>query len=266
MAKRKTVIGKAVDLLVLKRIFAYVKPYQKNFMLAFTTTIVLAFLSPIRPILIQHTFDRYVATPNPSMLLVMTMILVGLLISEAVMQFADSYLTNSLGQKVIKDIRVQLYKHIIGLRLKYYDNTPIGTLVTRAVSDIEVVANIFSDGIIVIIGDILKITVIVVVMFFMNYKLTFIALTTIPVLLIATYIFKKSVQHSFQDVRTQVARLNAFVQEHITGMNIIQIFNREKAELKNFEGINTLHRDAHIRSIMAYSIFFPVVEILASLA
>ena len=266
MAKRKTIIGKAVDLLILKRIFTYVKPYRKNFALAFTTTIILAFLSPIRPILIQHTFDKYVSTPNPSMLLVMTMILVGLLVSEAVMQFADSYLTNSLGQKVIKDIRVQLYKHIIGLRLKYYDNTPIGALVTRAVSDIEVVANIFSDGIIVIIGDILKISVIIVVMFFMNYKLTIIALTTIPILLVATYIFKKSVQRSFQDVRTQVARLNAFVQEHITGMNIIQIFNREKAELKKFESINGLHRDAHIRSIMAYSIFFPVVEILSSLA
>lgn len=266
MAKKKSIIGKAVDLLILKRIFTYVKPYRKNFALAVTTTIILAFLSPLRPILIQRTFDKYVAIPDPSMLLVMTMILVGLLISEAAMQFADSYLTNSLGQKVIRDIRVQLYKHIIGLKLKYYDNTPIGTLVTRAVSDIEVVANVFSDGIIVIIGDLLKISVIVVVMFFMNYKLTFIALTTIPVLLLATYIFKKSVQRSFQEVRTQVARLNAFVQEHITGMNIIQIFNREKAELKKFENINALHRDAHIRSIMAYSVFFPVVEILSSLA
>jgi ATP-binding cassette subfamily B protein len=192
--------------------------------------------------------------------------MVGLLVLEALMQFADSYLTNSLGQKVIKDLRVQLYRHIIYLRLKYYDNSPIGTLVTRAVSDIEVIADIFSEGLIVIIGDILKITVIVAVMFYMNYKLTLIALTTIPVLLIATYIFKNVVQRSFQDVRTQVARLNAFVQEHISGISIIQIFNREKAEYQKFEEINAKHRDANIRSIMAYSIFFPVVEILSSVA
>ena len=139
-------------------------------------------------------------------------------------------------------------------------------LVTRAVSDIEVIADIFSNGLIVIIGDILKIVVIVVVMFVINVELTLIVLTTIPLLLIATYIFKKSVQRSFQEVRTQVARLNSFVQEHITGMNIIQIFNREKAEYKKFDQINALHRKANIDSIMAYSIFFPVVEILSSLA
>lgn len=264
--KKKTIIGKAVDVAILKRIFTYVKPYRKNFALAVCTTIFLAFLSPVRPILIQYTFDHYVATPNASMLLIMTMVLVALLVSEALMQFVDSYLTNSLGQKVIKDIRVQLYKHILNLRLKYYDNNPIGMMVTRAVSDIEVIADIFSNGLIVIIGDILKIVVIVFVMFFINFKLTIIALTTIPLLLIATYIFKKSVQKSFQDVRTQVARLNTFVQEHITGMNIIQIFNREKAEYKKFDKINRLHRDANIDSIMAYSIFFPVVEILSSLA
>lgn len=283
--KKKSVAGKAVDLDILKRIFRYVKPYRKNFAFAVCTTVFLAFLSPVRPILIQYTLDKFVfvshSTPvreffdkliivgsrsNSEMLLLLMIVLIALLISEAVMQFADSFLTNSLGQKVIRDIRVQLYKHIVGLRLKYYDNTPIGTLVTRAVSDIEVIADIFSQGLIVIIGDILKIVVIVMVMFLMNFKLTLIVLTTIPILLIATYIFKKSVQRSFQDVRTQVARLNAFVQEHITGMNIIQIFNREKAELKKFEKINKMHRDANIRSIMAYSVFFPVVEILSSLA
>jgi len=194
----------------------------------------------------------------------MTLILVALLLLEAVMQFADSFLTNRLGQYIIRDLRIQLYKHVINLRLKYYDNTPIGTLVTRAVSDIEVIADIFSEGLIVIIGDLLKVSVILCVMFFINFKLSCIVLIPIPILLIATYIFKKSVQSSFQDVRTQVARLNAFVQEHITGINIVQIFNREKAEMKNFESINAKHRDANIRSIMAYSIFFPVVEILSS--
>jgi len=263
---KQSITGKAVDGRVLKRLFSYITPYRKIFILAVCTTVSLAFLSPVRPYLIQYTFDHFVAIPNVSMLLYMTIILVVLLALESFFQFADSFLTNHLGQDIIKDLRVQLYKHIINLRLKYYDNTPIGTLVTRAVSDIEVIAAIFSEGLIVIIGDLLKITVILGVMFFLNFKLTLIILSPIPFLLIATYIFKKSVQASFQDVRTQVARLNAFVQEHITGMYIVQIFNREKAELKHFEIINAKHRDANIRSILAYSIFFPVVEILSSVS
>lgn len=264
--KKKSITGKAVDVLLLKRVFSYIKPYRKNFVSAVCTTITLAALSPIRPYLIQYTFDHYVAAANSSMLLYMTIILIVLLVLEAFFQFADSFLTNQLGQNIIKDLRVQLYKHIISLRLKYYDNTPIGTLVTRAVSDIEVIADIFSEGLIVIIGDLLKITVILGVMLFLNFKLTLIILSPIPFLFIATYIFKKSVHASFQDVRTQVARLNAFVQEHITGMYVVQIFNREKAEMKHFNDINAKHRDANIRSILAYSIFFPVVEILSSVS
>ncbi len=262
--KKKPVTGKTVDVIILKRIFAYIKPYRKNFILAVCTTITLAFLSPIRPYFVQYTFDHYVTKLDISMLSTMAILLIVLLVSEAFFQFADSFLTNRLGQHIIKDLRIQLYKHIINLRLKYYDTTAIGTLVTRAVSDIEVIADIFSQGLIVIIGDLLKITVILGVMFFLNFKLTLIILTPIPLLLVATYIFKKAVQTSFQDVRTQIARLNAFVQEHITGMFIVQIFNREKAELKNFELINAKHRDANIRSILAYSVFFPVVEILSS--
>ena len=257
-------IGKAVDLLVLKRIFAYIKPHRQNFGLAVCTTITLAFIAPIRPILIQYTLDNFVAIPIPQMLLKMTMLLIGLLMAEAFLQFSDSYLTNKLGQHIIQDLRIKLYKHIIGLRLKYYDNTPIGMLVTRAVSDIEVIADIFSEGLIVIIGDLLKLAVILCVMLFIDYRLTLIILIPIPLLLIATSLFKKSVQASFQDVRTQVARLNTFVQEHITGMNILQIFTREKAESEKFDEINIKHKDANIRSIKAYSIFFPVVEILSS--
>jgi ATP-binding cassette subfamily B protein len=264
--KKKPITGKTVDGTVLKRIFGYIKPFRKNFLLAVCTTITLAFLSPIRPYLIQYTFDNYVALPNLNMLMYMTIALIALLSLETFFQFADSFLTNQLGQNIIKDLRIQLYKHIINLRLKYYDNTPIGTLVTRAVSDIEVIADIFSEGLIVIIGDLLKITVILGVMIFLNFKLTLIILSPIPLLLIATYIFKKSVQASFQDVRTQVARLNAFVQEHITGMYIVQIFNREQSEMKHFELINAKHRDANIRSILAYSIFFPIVEILSSVS
>lgn len=266
MSKENKITGKTVDFAILKRILSYAKFYKGNFALAVLATVTFAFISPIRPILIQYTFDNFVSKHNAPMLLNMTMILIGLLMLEAVMQFSDSFLTNRLGQNIIKDLRIQLYKHISGLRLKYYDNTPIGTLVTRAVSDIEVVADMFSDGLVSIIGDLLKLFVILAVMLFLNFKLTLIILIPIPVLLIATYIFKRSLAASFQDVRTQVARLNAFVQEHITGMNIVQIFNREKAEIKKFDEINVKHRDANIRSIMAYSIFFPVVEILSSVS
>lgn len=264
--KKKSGIGKAVDISVLRRIFNYIKPHSANFYLAVFTTISLAFLSPVRPILVKYTFDHYVALPDPRMLLNMTLLMTALLFAEAIFQFSDSFLTNGLGQKIIKDLRIQVYRHIINLRLKYYDNTPIGMLVTRAVSDIEVIADIFSEGLIVIIGDILKVVVIVIVMFALNYKLTLIVLIPVPLLIIATYIFKKAVAVSFNDVRTQVARLNSFLQEHITGMRIVQVFNREKAEMKAFEEINAKHRDANIRSIMAYSIFFPVVEILSAVS
>lgn len=263
---KTSVSGKAVDLVILRRIFRYVKPYKGNFYSAVLTTITLAAITPLRPYLIKFTLDEYVAKSNAQMLWIMTMVLIGLLIMEAVIQFGDSYLTNRLGQSIIKDLRIQLYKHILNLRLKYYDNTPIGTLVTRAVSDIEVIADIFSEGLIVIIGDILKLIVILCVMLMFNYKLTLISLVSIPLLLVATYLFKRSVSASFQDVRTQIARLNAFVQEHITGMNIVQIFNREQAEFEKFDEINKKHRDANIRSIMAYSIFFPVVEILSAVS
>ncbi|HEX8514916.1 MAG TPA: ABC transporter ATP-binding protein [Bacteroidia bacterium] len=263
---KRSVIGKAVDLVILKRIFSYVRPYRTNFGMAVFTTITLAGLAIVRPLLVKFTFDNYVELPNAEMLLTMTLLMTGILFLEAFLQFSDAFLTNTLGQKIIKDLRIQVYQHIIGFRLKYYDNTPIGMLVTRAVSDIEVVADIFSEGLIVIIGDILKVLVIVAIMFMMNVKLTLIVLLPIPLLLISTYIFKKSVANSFHEVRTQVARLNAFLQEHITGMRIVQIFNREKAEMKAFEEINGRHRDANIRSIKAYSIFFPVVEILSSVA
>lgn len=264
--KKKSVTGKAVDVAILKRIFKYVKPHRTNFGFAVFTTLSLSGLAIIRPLLVKYTFDNYIEKPHAGMLLNMTLLMTGILVLEALFQFSDAFLTNMLGQKIICDLRSQVYKHIIGFRLKYYDNTPIGTLVTRAVSDIEVIADIFSEGLIVIIGDILKVLVIVAIMLVINAQLTLIVLLPIPVLLIATYIFKKAVASSFHDVRTQVARLNAFLQEHITGMRIVQIFNREKAEMKAFEEINGKHRDANIRGIMAYSIFFPVVEILSSVA
>ena len=267
MSKKKTYkLSDSWDFKIFKRIFSYIKSYRKNFGLAITTTILLAFLSPIRPLLMKYAFDNYVMVPDKHMLLLMTLLMLALLLVEAFFQFADSYLTNRLGQHIIKDIRVQLFKHISNLKLKYYDHTPIGTLVTRVVSDIEVIADIFSEGLIVIIGDLLKLLVILVVMLVTNFELTLIILIPIPLLVIATMIFKKAVSISFNEVRTQIARLNAFVQEHITGVAIIQAFNREEAELYKFKEINAKHRNANVKSIMAYSVFFPIVEILSSVS
>jgi len=260
----KKATGKAVDFNILKRIFSYAKPHKKTFGLAITTTLTLSVIAIIRPLLVKYTLDNYIAIPDIKMLFSMTILMICSLIIEALLQFSDSYLTNKLGQNIIKDLRIKVYAHILNFKLKYYDKTPIGTLVTRAVSDIEVIANIFSEGLIVIMGDILKIIIIIGTMLFIDFELTLIILIPIPLMLIATYLFKKAVAASFNDVRTQVARLNTFVQEHITGINIIQIFNREKVEMGKFEEINAKHRDANIRSIMAYSIFFPVVEILAA--
>ncbi len=258
------ITGKAVDLDVLSRVLKYVKPYRGRFIFTFVLTICLAVISPLRPLLIQYTFDHYIVIPNPDGLLLMTFIIIGVLLLEAFTYYFYTYSANWLGQTVIKDLRMEIYHHINSLKLQYFDKTAIGTLVTRVVSDIETIADIFSNGILVIFGDILKLLAVVIVMFVVDWQLTLISLATIPILLVATYIFKNGIRSSFQDVRTQVSRLNAFLQEHITGMHIVQVFNREEKEMERFKTINSQHRDAHIRSVWYYSIFLPVVEILSA--
>ena len=258
--------GTAFDFVLLKRVLRYVRPYRSIFYGTILLTILSALLTPTRPWLIQYTLDNYILTFNESGLINMTIVLIVLLIVEAIVQFFQTYFSNWLGQSVIKDIRVQLYQKIISFKLKYFDKTPIGTLVTRSVSDLETIADIFSQGLLTIIGDLLQLFVVIVVMFYTDWKLTLVCLSSIPVLLLATYIFKNAVKSAFQDVRTQVSRLNAFVQEHIIGMNVIQIFNRENEEFEKFKKINAQHRDAHIKSVWAYSIFFPIVEILSAMS
>ena len=258
------ITGKALDLDILSRVLKYVKPYKTRFYFTFFLTICLAALSPLRPLLIQYTFDNYIVLPDPDGLLMMTLIIIGVLLLESFTYYFYTYSANWLGQTVIKDLRLEIYRHINQLKLKYFDKTAIGTLVTRVVSDIETIADIFSNGILVILGDLLKIVVIVSVMFYKSWQLALITLSTIPFLLVATYIFKNGIRSSFQDVRTQVSRLNAFLQEHITGMHIVQVFNREEREMTRFKTINAQHRDAHIRSVWYYSIFLPVVEILSA--
>ena len=261
-----SITGRAFDFKIFTRILSYVKPYRKIFYSTLSLTIIIAFVSPVRPWLVQYTLDQYIIKHNAGMLLQMTMAMFALLIFESILQFFDTYFANLLGQSVIKDMRVQLYKHLLQFRLKYFDNTAIGTLVTRAISDIQTIADVFSQGFLEILGDVLKLIVVIIVMFVADWRLTLISLSTIPVLLFATYIFKNAIKSAFQQVRTQVARLNAYVQEHISGMNIVQIFNREKEELRKFEKINAAHREANIKSIWHYSVFFPVVEILSSIS
>jgi len=261
-----SVSGKTFDIPLIKRVMKYVGPYRLTFFSTAVFAIVLAFLSPARPMLIQYAFDNYILTPDMEMLFQITLLLVALLVLESLMQFFYIYWANWLGQSVIRDLRMQVYNHILNFKQKYFDNTPIGTLVTRVVSDIETIADIFSQGLLVIIGDILKLLVILAVMFATDWWLTLLSLASIPILIVATYWFKRSIKSAFQEVRTQVSALNTFVQERIVGMRIVQLFNREKVEFENFKAINELHKKAHIRSIWYYSIFFPIVEILSAIS
>ena len=262
----KSVTGNAFDLGLSKRILQYVLPHKLLFYLTAFLTSVLAAVAQIRPIIIQYTLDKSIITPNKELLFDLTILMVGILIIETLVQFSQTYLANWLGQTVIKDIRMKVYKTISSFKLKYFDKTAIGTLVTRTISDIETIAEIFSDGVLIIFGDLLKLVVVIGVMFYTDWKLALFSLSSIPILIVATNMFKNYIKLAFQDVRTQVARLNAFVQEHITGMNIVQIFNREEEELEKFNAINEKHKQAHIKTVLANSIFFPVVEILSALS
>ena len=259
-------IGKTFDLFLLNRVLTYVKPYFKIFYGTAFCAILIAFLSPTRPLLIQYAFDNYIITPNENKLLLITCLLVVLLFAESILQYLYTYWSNYLGQSVIRDIRLSVYKKIINFKQQYFDKNPIGALVTRVVSDIETISDIFSQGLLVIIADILKLIVVLIVMFVTDWRLTLFSLASIPLLLIATYWFKRSIKSAFQDVRKQVSLLNSFVQEHIVGMYIVQLFNREDIEFEKFKNINNAHKNAHIKSIFYYSVFFPVVEILSAIS
>jgi ATP-binding cassette subfamily B multidrug efflux pump len=260
----KSVTGKAFDFSLFRRVMTYVKPYNRMFYTTAFLTIFLALIALVRPVLIQITIDHYIKELDSEGLFLMVIILVIFLVIESIFQYFFTLFGNLLGQNVIKDLRYQTFEHVINFKLKHFDNTPIGQLVTRTVSDIETIAEMFSGGILVIIGDLLKIFSVVACMLYINWDLALISLIPIPILFLATSVFKRVIKKAFQDVREQVSRLNTFVQEHITGMSIVQLFNREEVEMEAFSAINKKHRAAHIRTVWAYSIFFPVVEILSA--
>ena len=259
-------VKKIFDFSLLRRVFQYAAPYKRKFYISIILSVILAAFSPVRPYLIQLTVDKYIKLGDWNWIIIITLIQIGFLILETVFRFYFSFLTTWLGQTVVKDLRTKVFKKVVHLNLSQFDKTPIGTLTTRTINDIEAINDIFSEGLIPIIADLLSIFAILGVMFFTNWKLTLICISPFPILMLATYWFKESVNKSFQRVRNAVAQLNAFVQEHITGMQVVQAFSAEEREMKKFRKINREHRNANIRAIFAYSVFFPIVEIILAVS
>ncbi len=254
------------DWKLLRRVMGYAAPYKNRFWISVILAIVLAALTPLRPLLIQRTVNEYIVGEIPRMVILVTMIQLGIILIETALRFGFTFLTAWLGQAVVMDLRLATYDKILRLHLSQFDRTPVGTLTTRTVNDIESINDIFAEGLVPIIADILSIVCVLTYMFSADWRLTLIALIPFPIILIATYIFKESINRSFQSVRNAVAALNAFVQEHLTGMFIVQAFAAEQLELNKFKKINRQHRDANIKAIFAYSVFFPVVEIVLALS
>ncbi len=265
---------KVFDFSLLRRIFHFAKPYQNRFYGSLVLSVLLAVMAPLRPLLIQLTINDGIKNETAAhfingpggFIIEITIIQIVLLLVESLCRFYFTYLTASLGQSVVKDLRITTYQKILHLNLRQFDKTPIGTLTTRTINDIESINDIFSDGLIPIIADLLSIISILVYMFLTSWKITLICLAPFPILIIATYFFKESVNKSFIRVRNAVANLNAFVQEHITGMSVVQAFASEKREFDKFNAINKEHRNANIKAIFAYSVFFPVVELVMALS
>jgi ATP-binding cassette subfamily B protein len=259
-------LKKIFDFDNLRRVFHFASPYKKRFYFSIGLAVFLAVITPVRPYLIKITVDKFIAAGLLDWIIWITVIQIGFLLIESGFRFYFSYITAWLGQTVVRDMRIKVYDKILGLNLRQFDQTPIGTLTTRTINDIEAINDIFADGLVPIIADLLSIISILLFMFFVDWRLTLVCLAPFPILLIATYYFKESVNKSFIKVRNAVAHLNAFVQEHITGMHVVQAFAAEDREFEKFKKINKGHRNANINAIFAYSVFFPVVEIVLALS
>lgn len=257
--------GNIIDVKVLKRLYAYIKPYSSTFYFLISLTIAIGIIGPVRPLLVAFAIDEHIAVGDYHGLLSITIVLIILLTASGIFQYLHTYLSGWLGQYIIKDIRVNLYKHLLKMQLKFFDKTPIGRLVTRAVSDIETLSEVFSLGVAALIADVIQLVFILIFMFYLDWKLTLISLSTFPLLFISTYIFKEKIKQAFNEVRTAVSNLNSFVQEHITGMSIVQIFNSEEREYKKFKEINKEHKAANIKSVLYYSVYYPVSEVIQAL-
>lgn len=264
MEKEQVSSGNIIDFSVLRRLMQFVQPYRGRFYALILLTFLIGMLSPIRPMLVQWTLDSPVAQGDYGGVVMMILILLGLLVVQSVVQYVHTYMSGWMGQQVIRDIRTKLYEHLITLRLRFFDKTPIGRLVTRTISDVETLADVFSEGLAAMVSDLLQLIFILAFMFYEDWRLALLSIATLPLLLISTYIFKEKIKVAFNDVRNAVANLNTFVQEHITGMNVVQIFASEKREYNKFVSINEEHKQSNLRSVLYYSIYFPVAEIIAA--
>jgi ATP-binding cassette subfamily B multidrug efflux pump len=257
--------AKAFDTGLFKRILTYTKPYKWRYYGVIVFAVSLSIFAALRPYLLKQTVDGYIKTHDKEGLLMYIVLMGVVLLMEVFSQFYFVYWANWLGQDIVKDIRTKLFKHILSFRMKYFDLVPVGQLVTRSVSDIESIARIFSQGLFMIISDLMKMLVVLIFMFYMNWKLTWIVVVAMPILVFITRIFQRKMQVAFEEVRTQIANMNSFVQERVTGMKIVQLFNREKIEADNFKVINDKHRVAWIKTILYNSIFFPIADIISSI-
>jgi len=257
--------GKAFDLTIFLRLMSFAKRYKLNFFIATLSTILLAVVSLLNPYLIKDTVDQYITEKDSQGLMYNIMLMFGVVLLETLLRFTYIYFANWVGQHIIRDIRAKIFRHILQFKMSYFDTNAVGKLVTRVVSDIETIAAFFSTGVFTIISDILQMFAIASLMFYFNWKLAFIALSVLPILIYATRVFQQAIKATFQEVRNQVANLNGFVQERVTGMKIVQLFNREKIEFKNFNEINNKHKEAYVKTIWYFSIFFPIAEILSSI-
>ncbi|MDX1601599.1 MAG: ABC transporter ATP-binding protein [Salinimicrobium sediminis] len=257
--------GKAFDFNLFKRLLAYTRAYKWTFYFVAIAAVLLSLLGVMRPYLLQITIDESIVPQDNDQLLFFISLMAGVLVLEVIFQFCFIYFANWLGQEVIRDIRVNLFKHMLQFKMKYFDNSAVGRLVTRAVSDIETIASIFSEGLFMIISDLLKMAVVLAFMFYQSWRLTLLVLVVLPFILYATRVFQKKMKVAFEEVRTQVANLNTFVQERITGMKIVQLFTREQKEYENFKEINDKHRKGWIKTVWYNSIFFPIAEMSTSI-
>jgi len=260
------ILGKAYDAKLMKRLLGYVKPYKRFVIFAILLNIVVASLGPIRPYLTKIAVDDYIAQSDYNGLMIISLLLFGSLLFQAVVQYFLTYFTQYLGQKTLYDLRTQIFNHIQKLALRFFDRTPIGRLVTRATNDVEALGELFSSGIVMVFSDIFIIFWILGFMFFMDFNLSLVTLSVLPVLIYGTFLFRRKARESYRDVRLHLARLNSYMQEHVTGMSVVQIFNKENDELKKFAAINSDYRQVNIKSIFYYAVFYPSVELLSSIA
>jgi len=260
------ILGKAYDAKLMKRLLRFIAPYKKYVIFAIALNIIVAALGPLRPYLTKIAIDDYIVHKNFSGLLWITVALFATLFFQSAIQYLLTYYTQYLGQKTIYDIRMKLFSHTQKLAIKFFDKTPIGRLVTRVTNDIESLNELFSSGIIMIFSDVFIILWILGFMFFLDWKLSFVSLSMLPILIYGTFLFRRKVRENYRDVRFHLARLNSYMQEHITGISVMQLFHKEKDELNKFSGINGDHKQANIESIFYYAVFYPSVEFISSIA